>query len=59
MVRSRYALGRDRIVTEHGGVLTALEQPDAGATESLMRAQLEGARDAIGEQFDQLAAGAG
>ena len=59
MVRSRYALGRDRIVTEHGGGLTALEQPDAGAAESLMRAQLEGARDTLGEQFDQLAAGAG
>ena len=56
MVQSRYALGRDRIVAEHGAVLTALEQHDARAAESLMRAHLEGARDALGEQFDQLAA---
>ncbi len=55
MVQSRYALGRDRIVAEHGGVLAALEQHDAGAAEALMRAHLEGARDALGEQFDQLA----
>ena len=33
MVQSRYALGRDRIVAEHGGVLTALEQHDAAAAE--------------------------
>ena len=56
MVQSRYALGRDRMVAEHGGVLTALEQHDVAAAESLMRAHLEGARDALGEQFDQLAA---
>ena len=31
MVQSRYALGRDRIVAEHGGVLAALRQGDAAA----------------------------
>ena len=56
MVQSRYALGRDRIVAEHAGGLTALQQHDAATAESLMRAHLEGARDALGEQFDRLAA---
>jgi DNA-binding GntR family transcriptional regulator len=52
MVQSRHALGRDRIVAEHGGILTALEKGDAAQGESLMRAHLEGARDALAAQFD-------
>src|SRR5664279_5635732 len=56
MVQSRYALGRDRIVAEHTGVLQALQQGDAEGAEKLMRAHLEGARDALGRQFDQMAA---
>ena len=51
MVQSRYALGRDRIVAEHGGVLAALQQGDAALAETLMRAHLEGARDALADQF--------
>lgn len=56
MVQSRYALGRDRIVAEHGGVLQALMQGDAELAETLMRAHLEGARDALANQFDSLSA---
>ena len=56
MVQSRYALGRDRIVAEHAEVLEALKKGDAAQAESLMRAHLEGARDALGRQFDQMAA---
>jgi DNA-binding GntR family transcriptional regulator len=56
MVQSRYALGRDRIVSEHGAVLHALRDGDGPLAESLMRAHLEGARDALADQFDQLAA---
>lgn len=54
MVQSRYALGRDRIVAEHGAVLDALTAGDAVRAESLMRAHLEGARDALAERFDHL-----
>lgn len=56
MVQSRYALGRDRIVAEHGAVLQALMDGDAVRAEELMRAHLEGARDALAQQFDTLAA---
>lgn len=56
MVQSRYALGRDRIVAEHAAVLEALKKGDAAQAESLMRAHLEGARDALGRQFDRMAA---
>ena len=56
MVQSRYALGRDRIVAEHAAILEALKKGDAAQAESLMRAHLEGARDALGRQFDQMAA---
>ncbi len=55
MVQSRYALGRDRIVAEHGAVLAALQDGDGPRAESLMRAHLEGARDALADQFDRLA----
>ena len=51
MVQSRYALGRDRIVAEHGGVLSALRQGDAALAEKLMREHLDGARDALASQF--------
>ena len=53
MVQSRLALGRDRIVAEHSGVLDALRQGDAARAESLMRAHLEGARDALAETLDR------
>ncbi|MGS0688153.1 GntR family transcriptional regulator [Nakamurella sp. GG22] len=56
MVQSRYALGRDRIVAEHGAVLQALVDGDAEQAEALMRSHLEGARDALARQFDTLAA---
>ena len=56
MVQSRYALGRDRIVAEHGAVLQALSDGDAVQAEALMRSHLEGARDALAQQFDTLAA---
>ncbi len=54
MVQSRHALGRDRIVAEHGGVLAALVRGDAELAETLMRAHLEGARDALADQFDTI-----
>ena len=54
MVQSRHALGRDRIVAEHGAVLAALTAGDGVLAESLMRAHLEGARDALAERFDSL-----
>jgi len=54
MVQSRYALGRDRIVAEHAGVLDALIRGDAEQAEALMRAHLEGARDALASQFDSI-----
>ena len=54
MVQSRHALGRDRIVAEHSGVLDALVQGDAELAETLMRAHLEGARDALADRFDTI-----
>jgi len=54
MVQSRYALGRDRIVDEHGAVLAAMQRGDTDQASRLMRAHLEGARDALAEQFDLL-----
>jgi DNA-binding GntR family transcriptional regulator len=54
MVQSRHALGRDRIVAEHSGVLDALVQGDAALAETLMRAHLEGARDALADRFDTI-----
>ena len=52
MVQSHYALGRDRIVAEHRAVLDALDRAEPAAAEALMRSHLEGARDALAEQFD-------
>ena len=52
MVQSRYALGRDRIVDEHSSVLQAMRDGDADLAQSLMRAHLEGARDALATQFE-------
>jgi DNA-binding GntR family transcriptional regulator len=54
MVQSRYALGRDRIVAEHSAVLAALQRGDEATAGALMRAHLEGARDALAEQFDSM-----
>lgn len=54
MVQSHYALGRERIVAEHGGVLDALRSGEADRAERLMREHLEGARDALAEQFEPL-----
>jgi DNA-binding GntR family transcriptional regulator len=54
MVQSRHALGRDRIVAEHSGVLDALVQGDAELAETLMRAHLQGARDALADRFDTI-----
>lgn len=47
MVQSRHALGRDRIVTEHGGVLAAIGDGGPEQAVELMRAHLLGARDAL------------
>ncbi len=52
MVQSHWALGRDRIVGEHTGILSALEAGEQTAAETLMRAHLEGARDALSNQLD-------
>ena len=52
MVQAQYALGRDRIVAEHRAVLDALNRAEPDAAETLMRSHLEGARDALAEQFD-------
>lgn len=52
MMQAHYALGRDRIVAEHRAVLDALDRAEPDAAEALMRSHLEGARDALAEQFD-------
>lgn len=57
MVQSRYALGRDRIVEEHDGVLAALRAGEVDRATELMRVHLEGARDALADQLDRQAAG--
>lgn len=56
MVQSRYALGRDRIVAEHSSVLQAMRDGNAELAQSLMRAHLDGARDALANQFQSRAA---
>jgi len=53
MVQSRYTQGRDRIVAEHDGVLTALRAGEADRAAGLMRVHLEGARDALAAHLDQ------
>ena len=45
-----------RALAEHGAVLQALIDGDAGRAEALMRSHLEGARDALAHQFDTIAA---
>lgn len=57
MVQSRYALGRDRIVAEHDAVLAALRAGEVAPATELMRAHLEGARDALAAQLDRQADG--
>ena len=57
MVQSRYALGRDRIVAEHDGVLAALRAGEVERATELMRVHLEGARDALADQLERQAAG--
>lgn len=52
MVQSRYALGRDRIVAEHDGVLAAVRAGEVDHATSLMRVHLNGARDALAAQLD-------
>jgi DNA-binding GntR family transcriptional regulator len=47
MVQSRSALGRDRIASEHRGILRALRVGDHDRAVELMRAHLVGARDAM------------
>ncbi len=54
MVQSHHSLSRDRIVAEHGAVLRALDQHDPDSAQALMRTHLEGARDALAEQFDTI-----
>ncbi len=53
MVQSRRALGRDRIVADHDGVLEALRGGDVDKATALMRVHLEGARDALADQLDR------
>jgi DNA-binding GntR family transcriptional regulator len=52
MVQAQYASGRDRILAEHRAILDALDRAEPDAAEALMRSHLEGARDALAEQFD-------
>ena len=54
MVQSHHSLSRDRIVTEHAAVLGALELHDLDTAQAVMRTHLEGARDALAEQFDTI-----
>ncbi len=56
MLQARHVMGRDQIVAEHSSVLSAVESGDVELAETRMRAHLVGAREAIGRQFDQLAA---
>lgn len=58
MVQSRYALGRDRIVAEHSSVLQAMRDGDAELAQSLMRDHLDGAREALANQFQSRLASA-
>lgn len=47
MVHTRRALGRDRIAREHTAILDAVGAGDAANARRLMRAHLDGARDAL------------
>lgn len=47
MVQTRYALGRNRIVSEHSAVYDALAGGNLAKAQQLMREHLEGARDVL------------
>lgn len=47
MVQTRFALGRDRILREHGRILRSLQRGDAAEAGELMRSHLDGARNAL------------
>ena len=47
MVQSRHALGRERIVAEHCGVLGAIKEGEADRAMTLMRSHLDGACAAL------------
>jgi DNA-binding GntR family transcriptional regulator len=51
MVQSRHALGRERIVSEHCGVLGAIEAGEAESAMVLMRSHLDGACAALAEKL--------
>ncbi|MCF4138972.1 GntR family transcriptional regulator [Streptomyces sp. Tue 6430] len=51
MVQTRHTLGRERIVTEHGGVLEALRAGEAEEAVSRMRAHLDGACSSLQRIF--------
>jgi DNA-binding GntR family transcriptional regulator len=51
MVQSRHALGRERIVAEHCGVLGAIEAGDAERAMTLMRSHLDGACAALADKL--------
>lgn len=51
MVQSRFALGRERIVAEHAGVLAAIRAGDAPEATRLMHAHLTGAQQALAERL--------
>jgi len=53
MVQSRHALGRERIVAEHCGVLGAIEAGDADRAAALMRSHLDGACAALAAKLAQ------
>ncbi len=57
MVQSRWALGRDRIVGEHQGVLDALLRGDPATAAELMQAHLEGACAALAATISGTVAG--
>lgn len=54
MVQSRYALGQERIVGEHGAVLKALETGDGDVAKALLTEHLTGACEALSKVFDLL-----
>lgn len=51
MVQSQFAMGRDRIVDEHTGVLAAIEAGDVDQATTLMRQHLTGAQQALAERL--------
>lgn len=51
MIQSSFALGRERIVSEHAAVLTAIKAGDAAAATTLMYDHLTGAQHALAERM--------